>query len=103
VRNAIRELEASIKQLEARRKALEYAEKQYEAEKMKFDVGTSTNFQVLDFQNRLAQSRNTVLIAQIRYNKALVDYETAIGMTLKNNGVTIETAKEGTTGASMGQ
>lgn len=103
VRNAIRELEASIKQLEARRKALEYAEKQYEAEKMKFDVGTSTNFQVLDFQNRLAQARNTVLLAQIRYNRALVDYETAIGMTLKNNGVTIETAKEGTTGATMGQ
>lgn len=102
VRNAIRELEASIKQLEARRKALEYAEKQYEAEKMKFDVGTSTNFQVLDFQNRLAQARNLVIIAQIRYNKALVDYETAIGMTLKNNGVSIETAKEGTIGAAMG-
>ena len=101
VREAIRELEASEAQLNARKKALEYSERQYEAEKQKFDVGTSTNFQVLDFQNRLAQARNNVIIAQIRYNKALIEMDRVTGTILERNNVRINTAEEGITGAEI--
>lgn len=103
VRNAIRELEAAAKQLEARRKSLLYAQRQYEAEQLKFANGTSTNFQVLEFQNRLASARNQVIIAQVRYNKALIDFDSATGMLLEKNIITIQTTKEGITGASMGR
>lgn len=101
VRDAIRELEGSEAQLIARKKALEYSQKQYEAEKQKFDVGTSTNFEVLDFQNRLAQARNAVIVAQIRYNKALIEFDRATGTVLANNDVKIETEKEGIVGAKI--
>lgn len=103
VRNAIRELEAAAKQLEARRKSLVYAQRQYEAEQLKFANGTSTNFQVLDFQNRLASARNQVIIAQVRYNKARTDFDSATGTLLEKHNISIQTTKEGISGASMGK
>lgn len=101
VRDAIRELEAAAKQLEARRKSLEYSERQYEAEKQKFDVGTSTNFEVLTFQTQLAQARLNVITAQIRYTKALIDYNAAVGKVLDGNNVEINTGQDGITGAEI--
>ena len=99
VRSAIRELEISITQLEARRRALTYAERQLEAEQRKFAVGSSTNFQVLEYQNRLATARYNVILALARYQRALVDYDRATGTMLDSNNVVIETRSEGGVGA----
>lgn len=101
VRSAIRELQNSCMQVEARRKALLYSERQLEAEQQKFDVGTSTNFQVLDYQNRLTQARYNLITARIRYQKALVDYDRATGVLLDENKIAIETTAEGVAGARM--
>lgn len=101
VRDAIRELESAKASLEARRKALVAAERQYEAEKLKFEAGTSTNFEVLNFQNRLVSARNQVIVAQIRYNRALVQYDRATGTLLSKNGIEIETTEKGITGAAV--
>lgn len=101
VRNAIREIEISATQIEARRKALVYAERQLEAEQQKFQVGSSTNFEVLRYQNDLVSARYNVIVAMIRHAKALIDYEQATGTLLRNNSVDISTDSEGVTGAVM--
>jgi outer membrane protein len=101
VRDAIRELESAEASLEARRKSLLYAERQYEAEKQKFEAGTSTNFEVLNFQNGLVNARNLVILAQIRYNRALIQYDRATGTLLSKNNIEIETTEAGISGASV--
>jgi len=99
VRDAIRELESAVASLEARRKALTFAERQFEAEQEKFEVGTSTNFEVLNFQNALVSARNQVIIAQIRYNRALIDYDRVTGSILTKNNIVIESDEMGSAGA----
>jgi len=99
VRNAIRELKIASKQLEARRKALVFAEKQLEAEQQKFQIGSSTNFQVLEYQGNLINARYQVILALVRYTKAETDYDRAIGKLLENRQVDIETSSEGIVGA----
>lgn len=101
VRNAIRELRSSTEQLRARRKALTYAERQLEAEQQKFQVGSTTNFQVLQYQNNLVSAQYNVIVALVRYNKAEIDLERATGKLLANRDVNIETTSNGISGAVM--
>ncbi len=101
VRNAIRELTSSAEQFKARRKALTYAERQLEAEQQKFQVGSTTNFQVLQYQNNLVTARYNVIVAMVRHTKAEVDLERAMGTLLENRKVNIETTSEGISGAIM--
>jgi outer membrane protein len=101
VRNATRELNSSAQQLLARRKALTYAEKQLEAEQQKFQVGSTTNFQVLQYQNNLVQARYNVITALVRYTKAEIDVERASGNLLTSRNVAIETNSEGISGAKI--
>jgi outer membrane protein len=101
IRGAIRELGMSYQQYEARLKALTYAERQLEAEQQKFDVGTSTNFQVLQYQNQLARARYELITAQVRYKKALIDYDRATGTLLEKNNISVQTDAEGVVGTVM--
>jgi outer membrane protein TolC len=101
VRNAIRELDNSTQQIAARRKALVYAEKQLEAEQQKFQVGSTTNFQVLQYQNNLVQARYNVIVALVRHTKAEIDLERATGNLLSSRNVVVETTADGISGARM--
>jgi outer membrane protein TolC len=51
------------------------AEKQLEAEASKFEVGMSTNYQIVQFQRDLANARNSELRAILDYQRALVEFE----------------------------
>ena len=102
VRAAIREIEIASKQLEARRKALLLSERQLEVEQQKFQVGSSTNFQVLEYQNNLVTARYNVIVAQVRYNNALIELERATGKLLDNRNINIQTTGEGIAGATLG-
>ena len=102
VRSALRELEISSKQLDARRKALLLSEKQLEVERQKFQVGSSTNFQVLQYQNNLVTARYNVIVAQVRYSNALTELDRATGKLLASRSIDIQTTGEGITGAAIG-
>lgn len=90
VRQAVRSVETSYKLVEATRVAQQLAEEQLDAEQKKFNEGLSTNFQVLDYQEKLAsaQSRHTQAISG--YNQALVTLDRLIGRTLERHNIVIK-------------
>ena len=75
VTNAALGVESALKRLEAARLTRDLAEKQLEAEASKFEVGMSTNYQIVQFQRDLANARNSELRAILDYQRALVEFE----------------------------
>ncbi len=69
------DVQSTYKQLLAAQKSREFAERSLEAELTRFQVGMSTNFQVIDFQNRLTSARNSELSATIRYINAVAEFD----------------------------
>ncbi len=62
----------SLQQVETRRAARELAQKQLEAEQSKFDVGMSTNYNVVQMQNALIAAQTAELQAILNYRSNLV-------------------------------
>jgi len=70
-------------------------EQSVSVEQQKFDVGVSTNYQVIQFQTFLAQARSTELAAKGAYAKARIALERALGRTLDVNHVSVTEAYRG--------
>jgi outer membrane protein TolC len=83
VSDAILTLETAAKSVDAYRIARELAEQQLDAEMKKLNVGMSTNYFVLTYQDALASARSLEL-------KALVDYNVAVANIAKVTGSTLE-------------
>jgi outer membrane protein TolC len=83
VSDAVLTLETAAKSVEAYRVARELAEKQLDAEMKKLNVGLSTNYFVLTYQDQLSTARSLEL-------KALVDYNAAVANIAKVTGYTLE-------------
>lgn len=89
VTNAALDVESALKRLDAARLTRELAEKQLEAEASKFEVGMSTNYQIVQFQRDLANARNTELRAVLDYQRALVEFERVQSVGGTNSGITV--------------
>jgi outer membrane protein TolC len=75
VTNAGLAVENSYKQFQAAQKAREVAEKNASAEQTRFDVGMSTNYNVVQAQTNLTTQRLTELQALIRYLNAVAEFD----------------------------
>lgn len=73
VREAVRDVRYRTEALLAAEKSATLAERQLEAEQVRMDIGLSTTFQVLQFQEDLAAARSTEVLARAAYAKALVN------------------------------
>jgi outer membrane protein TolC len=89
VSDAVRTLETAAKSVDAYRIARELSEKQLEAEMKKLNVGMSTNYFVLEYQDRLATARSSELRALVDYNIALADIAKVTGTTLETRNITL--------------
>jgi len=89
VSEAVHNIETLAKSVEAYRVAREYAEKLLEAETKKLAVGLTTNFFVLDAQEKLAAARSAELKALIDYNLAQARLEKVLGTILENKKVSL--------------
>ncbi len=89
VSDAIRSLETAAKSVDAYRIARELAEKQLEAEMKKLNVGMSTNYFVLTYQDALATARSSELRALVEYNLALANIAKVTGSTLEERDITL--------------
>ncbi len=67
-------------QLEAARRSRIAAERSAEAEATRFNVGVSTNFQVVQAQNQLTSARLSELQAMINYVNAVAEFERVQGI-----------------------
>jgi outer membrane protein TolC len=98
VRNALTQVDMNKARIEAAQRARELSERRLEAEQKKFDLGASTIRFVLEEQRNVAQAQTDELQSLINYTKSLVDFDRAVGMTLKKNNIEIDkTLSLGTT------
>ena len=89
VRRFARGVEAAAEAVESTRKTRELAEQQLDIEQDRFEVGMSTNFEVLRFQDDLAVSRSQELRAMIEYRLALAELGRATGDLLDKYNIRI--------------
>ncbi len=89
VRTAARAIDTAAKNIAATRTAREAAEENVNAERKRYENGMSTNFQVLQIQQQLADARGNELNALVGYNKAIAAYHRAVGDLLDTRNITI--------------
>lgn len=92
VMKAARQVQSGAEQVAQAKTASELASRQLEAEQRKFAVGSTTNFQVLDFQRQLSDAQSQELRAIINLANAIAQLELAKGTMLESLGFGIAMA-----------
>ena len=87
VREAYRQIKTVIKRVQATRVARKLAEEKLNAEEKKFKVGLSTSFNVLAFQEDLAEEQSNEIKAVIDYNKSLTRLNQVMARTLEAHDI----------------
>lgn len=87
VRDAVRDIEAHAKRVEAYRAARDLAEKRLHAEVRKLEVGLTTNYFVLQYQEELGNARSLEIRSLIDYNLAWAKLDKAMGTSLDKHGI----------------
>jgi outer membrane protein TolC len=93
VRRSARGVEAAAEAVQSTSKTRELAEEQLRIEVDRFDVGMSTNFEVLRFQDDLAVSRSQELRARIAYRLATAQLGRATGSLLDKYNIELQGEK----------
>jgi outer membrane protein len=89
VTNAAVSVTSNGERVQAAQAARELAQKQLEAEQSKFEVGMSTNYNVIQSQRDLATAQSNELQAILNYRKSLVELERLQQTTLQNLNITV--------------
>jgi outer membrane protein len=102
VANAALTVQSSLESVQATGVARELAQRRLDAAQSKFEVGMSTNYEVVQAQRDFADAQNSELLAILNYRKALVNFDTAqitgsraIGATVTGSGPTTVTSTGG--------
>ena len=89
---AIRRARASY---EAAIEAQRYQQESLDAEQMKYEVGASTSFFVIQYESLLAQAKSTVVAAKSAYVKARAALERATGTILDVHQISLDAGIKG--------
>ena len=87
VREALREIDTTIKRIDATRSARVLAEKKLDAEEKRFNVGMSTSHDILVYQEELANALRNEKKAMIDHNIALINMEKVMGTATEKVGI----------------
>lgn len=87
VRNAVLDIETNAKRVKAYSIAKELAEKRLAAEEKKLSMGLTTNYFVLQYQEKLENARSLELKALMDYNLSWAKLEKALGTSLENRNI----------------
>jgi outer membrane protein TolC len=88
--DAVKKIRSAYAAIESTREARVFAEAALDAEQKKLENGKSTNFQVLELQDKVTQARATEISALTAYNKALYDLYFREGTILERSKITVE-------------
>ena len=91
VRESVRQLKTDIKRIKAATVAKKLSEEKLKAEEKKFEVGLSTSFNVLIFQEDLAEAQSNEIKTIIDYKQSRIRFRKNIASTLKHHDVTLTT------------
>jgi outer membrane protein len=97
VRNAIIALQQDRSQVAAAEKARNLAQQTLDAEQKKYQLGSSTSYQVVLRSRDLTAAQGTALRAQANLAEALVLFNQAMGRTLEVQHITVAEAMRGET------
>ncbi|HEV3061248.1 MAG TPA: TolC family protein [Vicinamibacterales bacterium] len=89
VTNAAITAKSNVDRVQAAQAARELAQKQLEAEQSKFEVGMSTNYNVIQSQRDLATAQTNELQAVLNYRKSLVELDRLQQTTLQSLSITV--------------
>jgi outer membrane protein len=95
VRNAIIALQQDRSQVAAAEKARNLAQQTLDAEQKKYQLGSSTSYQVVLRSRDLTQAQGTAIRAQANLAEALVLFNQAMGRTLEVQHITVADALRG--------
>ena len=95
IREAVRQLKTDFKRIKAATVAKQLAEEKLKAEEKKFEVGLSTSFNVLEFQEDLAEAQSNEIKTILDYKQSRIRFRRSTASTLKYHDVTLS-AKEST-------
>jgi outer membrane protein len=95
VRNAIIALQQDRSQVAAAEKARNLAQQTLDAEQKKYQLGSSTSYQVVLRSRDLTSAQGTALRAQANLAEALVNFNQAMGRTLEVQHITVADAMRG--------
>ncbi len=94
IRNSIRDTETNFKRVDITKTSVEFEEAKLDAEQKRYDVGMSTSFNILTFQEDLALAKSLHLSSIIAFNKAIAGLEYSKGTILDTLKIKIEEPKE---------
>jgi outer membrane protein TolC len=92
VTNAAINVQSGLERVQASQAARELAQKTLEAEQSKFEVGMSTNYNVILAQRDLSTAQSNELQSILNYRKSLVELERVQSTTLANLNITVLSA-----------
>jgi outer membrane protein len=87
VREAVRQIKTESKRVQATRIARKLAEEKLNAEEKKLEVGLSTSFEVLEFQEDLVEEQSNEIRALIDYNKSKTRLRQVLATTLDAHNI----------------
>ncbi len=90
VRNRIREVETQRRQMDAATHSKNMELKNYEAQKERYAAGQTSTHDMLDYQDRVAKSETDYLKALVDYQTAMILLDKAEGITLAKNNIVLE-------------
>jgi outer membrane protein TolC len=90
VLNAINQVENSRASVDLARIAADLAQKRVDAEKRKYDLGTTTLFFVLDAQQALTQAQADLVTNSVQYRRNLLNLSQRTGRLLTERGVVLQ-------------
>ena len=93
VEDALIALRRAKSSYEAASEARAFQEESFKAEQAKFEVGASTSYLVIQFQNFLAQARSTEVAARSAYIKARGALQRATASILSDYNVSVDAAR----------
>jgi outer membrane protein len=102
VANAALTVQSSLESVQASATARELAQERLNAMQSKFDVGMSTNYEVVQAQRDFADAQNNELRALLTYRKALVNFETVQTVGTRGVGAAVTGGGATTTGTTTG-
>jgi outer membrane protein TolC len=100
VRQAAMQLEQNRQRIETTRLARELSEQRLDAEQKRYEVGMSTNFNVIQAQRDLAVAQDNELQAQLDYEITLINFETVQRVSASNGAAAGASTPTTTSGSS---
>lgn len=94
VLKAVNLLRSTEKRMQADSEAVQLGQVNLDAEKARFDVGRTTNFEVLKRQDELAQSRLRLTRTAADYMKAVAGLSTLTGELLPQYGIVVKNVRD---------